>query len=186
MPGPGTTWAGTCASGPLRRRARLPQPGHRAEAEIAEAYNNRAATYASMSGSMTPSRLRRGDRDEADFAAPTTTAGTSTSMRGVPEKALDDFDQAIGLKPDFAMAYYNRGEAQRQSRPISGRAPAISTGRSSLMPELRRSLPQPGRRLLLPEGIRAGLGGREDVRAVGRRADAGFPKALMQASGRTE
>ena len=43
--------------------------------------------------------------------SPTTTAGPPIQTKGDVDRAITDYDAAIGLKPDYAAAYENRARA---------------------------------------------------------------------------
>jgi tetratricopeptide (TPR) repeat protein len=58
--------------------------------------------------------IQSGQERTADRAAASNNRGIAHAERSDYDRAIEDFDQAIGLKPDFEDAFYHRTNAYRR------------------------------------------------------------------------
>ena len=73
--------------------------------------------------------LRPGDPARSEDRWPSTTAASPIATRARPTRAINNYDQAILINSDFALAYYNRGNAYYDKRDYD-RAIQTTTRRS--------------------------------------------------------
>jgi tetratricopeptide (TPR) repeat protein len=152
----------------------------------ADAYNNRAYTYASMKRfDEALADCNKAIEIRPDFATPYNNRGNLYEQFGNTEKALEDFNHAIMLRPDYHQAYNNRGltlvKVGRYQDALKDFDKAIESAPDDPIPYRSRAAAY----YRLKEYDKA-LADLEACEKLHDHVDAGFRKAVMQAAGRAK
>ena len=91
----------------------------RLKPDYVDAYYNRGLAYANLGQYQRAIEDYNEPSAETGLPRPTTTGELAYAKLGQHQRAIEDYNEAIRLKPDYTMAYYNRGNAYNQPWSVS-------------------------------------------------------------------